>query len=62
VKKQAERTELSRRAFLQALGLAGSASILAACTPGTAPDAETGREQVVNFLWTDAQYKRQPLI
>jgi multiple sugar transport system substrate-binding protein len=62
VKKQAERTELSRRTFLQALGLAGSASILAACTPGTAPDAETGREQVVNFLWTDAQNQRQPLI
>jgi multiple sugar transport system substrate-binding protein len=62
VKKQAERPELSRRAFLQALGLAGSASILTACTPGTAPDAKTGSEQVVNFLWTDAQNKRQPLI
>jgi multiple sugar transport system substrate-binding protein len=62
VKKQAERTELSRRAFLQVLGLSGGASILAACTPGTAPDAETGSGQVVNFLWTDAQNKRQPLI
>jgi multiple sugar transport system substrate-binding protein len=62
VMKQAERTELSRRAFLQAVGLAGGASMLAACTPAAALAAETAGAQVVNFLWTDAQNKRQPLI
>ena len=60
--KQAERTELSRRAFLRAVGMAGSASILAACSPAATPPAETGGEPVVNFLWTDAQNTRQPLI
>ncbi len=59
--KQVEPTALSRRAFLQAVGLAGGASMLAACTP-TALAAESGGAQVVNFLWTDAQNARQPLI
>src|SRR5688572_19117544 len=62
VMKQAEGIELSRRAFLQAVGLAGGASILAACAPAAAPAADTGGEQVVNFLWTDAQNTHQPLI
>src|SRR5688572_11977215 len=60
--KQAERTELSRRAFLRAVGMAGGASILAACSPAATPPARTGSEQVVNFLWTDAQNTHQPLI
>ena len=60
--KQAEGTELSRRTFLQAVGLAGGASILAACAPAAAPAADTGGEQVVNFLWTDAHNTHQPLI
>jgi len=60
--KQAKRTKLSRRAFLQAVGIAGSASILAACVPAVAPTAETSGEQVVNFLWTDARNTHQPLI
>ena len=57
--QQAKRAEFSRRAFLQAVGLAGGASILAAYAPAAAP---SDGDQVVNFLWTDAQNKRQPLI
>jgi multiple sugar transport system substrate-binding protein len=60
--KQAERTELSRRAFLRAVGLAGGASILATCTPAAAPAAEPSGERMVNFLWTDAQNTHQSLI
>ena len=57
--QQAKRAEFSRRAFLQAVGLAGGASMLAAYAPAATP---RGGDQVVNFLWTDAQNKRQPLI
>ena len=57
--QQAKRAEFSRRAFLQAVGLAGGASMLAAYAPAATP---RDGDQVVNFLWTDAQNKRQPLI
>ena len=68
-----EQNQLSRRAFLQAVGLAGGAAVLAACGPGTAPTPAAGSatipaaaapagDQVVNFLWTDAQNTHQPLI
>ena len=68
---QEERHQISRRAFLQAVGLAGGAAALAACTPSAAPSASSGSattpvassgEQVVNFLWTDSQNTHQPLI
>lgn len=67
---QAERNQISRRAFLHAVGLIGGATILAACAPSAAPTQTTGPaappaagdEQVVNFLWTDAQNTHQPLI
>ncbi|MEZ4869609.1 MAG: extracellular solute-binding protein [Caldilineaceae bacterium] len=68
---QEERYQMSRRAFLQAVGLAGGAAMLAACAPTGAPStttgsattpAATGGEQVVNFLWTDSQNTHQPLI
>ncbi len=36
--------------------------MLAACAPAAVPAAETGGDQVVNFLWTDSQNARQPLI
>ena len=57
--QQATRSAFSRRAFLQAVGLAGSASLLAAQAPAATP---SNGEQTVNLLWTDAQNKRQPLI
>ncbi|MCB9158097.1 MAG: extracellular solute-binding protein [Caldilineaceae bacterium] len=68
---QEERHQISRRSFLQAVGLAGGAAALAACTPNAAPTASSGSattpvassgEQVVNFLWTDSQNTHQPLI
>lgn len=66
---QADRYEFNRRRFLQAAGLIGGASLLAACTPqgvapapGGAAAPSSGGEKVVNFLWTDASNTRQPLI
>ena len=73
---EANRYEMNRRAFLQAVGLLGGASLLAACAaptggaqaPGSAATsgsaaASTGTGgQVVNFLWTDTSNLRQPLI
>ncbi len=69
-KQDQERIALNRRSFLQAVGLAGGAAFLAACAPqgGAAPAAnnapaqQSSGEQVVNFLWTDAQNTHQPLI
>ncbi len=66
---QADRYEFNRRRFLQAAGLIGGASLLAACAPqgvapapgGAAAPSSSG-EKVVNFLWTDASNTRQPLI
>ncbi len=74
---EANRYEISRRAFLQAAGLLGGATLLAACAPPAAAPggaattsteaagsgaAASGGEQVVNFLWTDTSNFRQPLI
>lgn len=70
------RYEMNRRAFLQAVGLLGGASLLAACaaptggaqapgsaaTTSAAASSSTGGGQVVNFLWTDTSNLRQPLI
>ncbi len=73
---EANRYEMNRRAFLQAVGLLGGASLLAACaaptggaqapgsaatTSSAAASSSTGG-QVVNFLWTDTSNLRQPLI
>lgn len=67
--KQENRMQLSRRAFLHALGMASGVTLLAACAPApsTAPAASNeaapaSEEQVVNFLWTDATNTHQPLI
>src|SRR5215218_2712927 len=67
--KQENRIQLSRRAFLHALGIAGGVTLLAACAPApsAAPAASNAatpasEEQVVNFLWTDATNTHQPLI
>ncbi len=65
-----ERSQLSRRAFLQAVGFASGAALLAACAPSVAPTPAAGSaaapaaagDQVVNFLWTDSQNTHQPLI
>jgi multiple sugar transport system substrate-binding protein len=74
---EANRYEMNRRAFLQAVGLLGGASLLAACaaptggaqapgsaatTSSAAASAGTDGGQVVNFLWTDTSNLRQPLI
>ena len=73
---EANRYEMNRRAFLQAVGLFGGASLLAACaaptggapapgsaaTTSAAASSSTGGGQVVNFLWTDTSNLRQPLI
>lgn len=71
--EQSQRIAMSRRAFLQAAGLMTGGAVLAACAPAAAPAAPTsapaaataapaGGGGVVNFLWTDSNNTRQPLI